>query len=76
MVRWPGRYDHRIHNLLRFLRCTACGILEMLPGRTDYKISRSEKRTLPLSISHMSSDTEDSDGLGIFVVCKEITWHR
>ena len=38
-----GRYDHRRYNLLRFLRCTAFRLLKVLPGRTDYKISRSDR---------------------------------
>ena len=45
----------------------------MLPGRTDYQISRSERTHLPLNLSQMSSDTEDSDGLGMSGACKEIT---
>ncbi|KAI0210284.1 Sterol regulatory element-binding protein cleavage-activating protein [Lamellibrachia satsuma] len=31
MVRRLRHYDHRRHNLLRFLRCAACGLLES-PG--------------------------------------------
>ena len=54
-------------------RCAACGLLEMLPGRTDYTIQRSERTRLPLNLSHISSDTEDSGDLGMFAVCKEIT---
>ena len=42
----------------------------MLPGRTDYKISRSERSPLPVNLSQMSSDT---GCLGMFAVCKEIT---
>ena len=33
---------------------TACGLLEMLPGLTDYKIQISERTPLPLNISQMS----------------------
>ena len=55
------------------LRCAACGLLEMLPGLTDYKIQKSERTPLPLNISQISSHTEDSGGLGVVVVCKEIT---
>ena len=68
-----GRYDHRRNNLLRYMRCADLGLLEVLPGRTDNKISRPERTPLPLNLSQMSSDTEDSGGLGIFVACKEIT---
>ena len=56
--------------LLRFLRCAACALLEVLPGRTYYKISRTERTHLPLNLSQMS---EDSGSLGIFAVCQEIT---
>ena len=73
MVRRFERCDHSRHKPLRFLRCIACGLLDMLPGRADYKTSRSEKIPLPLNRSHNIQDTEDSDGLCTFVVCKEIT---
>ena len=36
-----------------------------------YDISRSQRTYLPLNLSQMSSNTEDSCGLGTFVVCKE-----
>ena len=45
----------------------------MLPGRTDYIISRSQMTTLPLNISQMSSDTENSGGFGTFAASKEIS---
>ena len=45
----------------------------MLPGRTDYTIVRSERTSLPLNLSQMSSDTEDAGGLGVFAVCKEVS---
>ena len=61
------------YNLLRLLRCAAGGLLEVLPGHTDYIISRSERTPLPLNLSQMSSNTEDSGYLGTFAVCKEIT---
>ena len=51
MVRRLGRYNHRKYNLLRFLRCAACRLLEVLPGLTDYKISKSERTPLPLNLS-------------------------
>ena len=73
MVRRLRHYDHRRHNLLRFLRCAVCGLLEVLPGQTDYTISRSERTPLPLNLSQTSSDTQDSGGLDVFAVCKEIT---
>ena len=73
MVQRLGHYDHRRHNLLRCLRCAACGLLEVLPWRTDYTISRSGRTPLPLNLSQMSSDTQDSDGLDMFAVCKEMT---
>ena len=47
---------------LEVLKCAACGLLEVLPGWTDYKISRSERTPLPLNLSQMSSGTKDSDG--------------
>ena len=34
---------------------------------------RSERTPLPLNLSQMSSDTEDSGGLGMSAECKEIT---
>ena len=73
MVQRLGCYDHKRYNLLRFLRCTVCELLEWLPGWTDYKISRSERTPLHLNLSQMSSDTKDSGGLGMFALCKEIT---
>ena len=45
----------------------------MLPGQTDYKISRSERISSPMNPSQMSSDTEESGGLGTFAVCQEMT---
>ena len=72
MVGILGRYDHGRFNLLRLLRCASCRLL--LPGVTRADIiSRSERTHLPLNLSQMSSDTEDSDGLGTFALCKEIT---
>ena len=67
-----GGFDaHGRYNLLRFFRCAACGLLEVLPGRTDYTISRSEGTLLPMNLSQTSSDTDG--GLGTFAVCKDVT---
>ena len=40
---------------------------------TDYKIPRSERTAPSMNPSQMSSETEDSSGLGIFALCQEIT---
>ena len=53
------------------MRCLR--LLEVLPRRTDYTISRSDRTPLSMNLSHMSSDTEDSGGLGMFGICKELT---
>ena len=75
MLQRIGCYDHRRHNLLRFLRCAAYGLLEVLLGQTDYKISRSQRTPLPLNLPHMSSDIEDSGGVDTFAVQREdIVW--
>ena len=46
---------------------------QVLPGQTDYKISRSERTPLPLNLSQVSSNTEYTGGLGMFAICKDIT---
>ena len=38
-----------------------------------YKISRSERTPLSLNPSQISPDTQDSGGLGMFVICKKLT---
>ena len=55
------------------LRCAAFRLLEFLPGRKDCKILKSETTHLALNLSHISSEAEDSGGLGIFAVHIEIT---
>ena len=59
---------------VKYKRVTfACELQEELPGETDYKIIRSKRTPLPLKLSQMSPETEDSGGLGMFVICQEIT---
>ena len=52
-----------------FSICATYGLLEVLPALINYKISRSEMT--PLHIQYISSDTEDSDGFGMFAVCRD-----
>ena len=55
---------------MRCSRYAACGLIEVLPGQTDYNISRSEMTPLPLNLSHMPRDTKDLGGLGMFATYK------
>ena len=73
MVRMFERCDHSRHKLLRFLRCIACGLLELLPGRTDYKNIKIREDTFTPEYITYIQDAENSDGLCICVVCKDIT---
>ena len=49
----------RSQDFLRYLRCAACGLLEVLPRRTDYKIQKFEN---VLAVSKETSTLQKTAG--------------